>query len=514
VTIGQFKRPDAQMTIVLATIFAAFALNLWTCTIYPVPWLDEVMYTDPGIHLARGDGLTSGAWYNVYYGNFWFSNVPLPAILTAVWVKAFGDGLVAIRSLNYTLISGAAFLVWDSLRRWVPKGNPVLFITATGAFLFSESISTAYRSARPDAICILVSAALMRSAFLERRSIRLFALGALASIAPWAGLQLVVFTVLVLIICALKYRLVALSEICATIVGMSLGASTLLAFYLANDSLADFLISTVGSQHSSLGQFGQYMFLHDPRGTQRVMQAINDPVWFVSSDFSMAILVVLIVFVVVIDIRSPGIYGRSDIVVMCIVPFVVPYFIFAAGKYPTYYFWMGFSSSLILVWVNANVIVANKSLGVLRYAPCALLVMVGAVGLPLRLWEMSRYGDYPQMDAFVRDTVARGEWVYVSPEAYFSALDRASVVLSGGYVGSRLTPEIPDGQKSRISLIVTTPEREKEILGKVGGCWREVGKHFDNRPGDYEPLWIRGQRARIRLMVLGRSEAGCLPHLG
>src|SRR5438094_9437331 len=92
--------PRGQFLLVLGHVAVLFAINLSSIEVYPLVGGDEAGYTDPGINLALGNGLTSSAWPNVYWGKFWYSFPPLFPTLIAVCVTLFVVSLTLVRSLN------------------------------------------------------------------------------------------------------------------------------------------------------------------------------------------------------------------------------------------------------------------------------------------------------------------------------------------------------------------------------------------------------------------------------
>ncbi|SVD30864.1 uncharacterized protein METZ01_LOCUS383718, partial [marine metagenome] len=71
--------------VLIFLMFTIFILNIATATRYPVPWTDEVLYIDPAINLAEGNGFISTAWPSQSKEEFWASNSPLYPLLQAGW---------------------------------------------------------------------------------------------------------------------------------------------------------------------------------------------------------------------------------------------------------------------------------------------------------------------------------------------------------------------------------------------------------------------------------------------
>ena len=456
---------DLEIVIIVCIIIAVALINYKTVTLYPLVWLDEVMSLDPAVNLLSGRGFTSTAWYSVTFDNFWFGNTPLHSLLLTLWGKIFGLQLETERLFGHVISVFSVILIWISMRRLQIKSKTlkILFVLL---FLTEYAVAFAYRSGRPDAICLLITAALLCSSTIEAAQVRKMALALSAFLVPWAGLQLMVALVFgggVLWFASWCRR----ADVLAAGAGMVLGGLSLLAFYAANDSLFEFLKATIGSTHTLVGQAGALIVLGDEGLFGRLKPgALLETIL---QDHSQVILLTTICILAAFA-RSKDAY-RSSIVALGI-GLCFPLFMMVAGKYPLYYAWMGF-----VFMLAASLPLFEESMTDLRSASVAVIGIVAAiaVGLPLQL-SVAIYQrdqrDYSAVREYVGRHVRPGEWVYVTSPAYFAALEHGAFVLSGTYGGSsRSWPGIPIDQQKRITTIISSPQEFPTVRNIVGGDW-------------------------------------------
>ena len=151
--------------VVLAlSIFIIFILNITTVSHYPEPWVDEVMYIDPAINLAQGDGFTSSVWPSQSKDEFWASNSPLYSLLEAGWIKIFGFELIVTRVLSYIFGFISVIMIsvglenFNLVRSQTLRKNSIIFL------LMLFPIAYAYRIARPDVVCLLLTSSTFAAA--------------------------------------------------------------------------------------------------------------------------------------------------------------------------------------------------------------------------------------------------------------------------------------------------------------------------------------------------------------
>jgi hypothetical protein len=481
------RRAPQEVAVAACLVAAVCAVNFVTAELYPLAWLDECMYVDPAVNLLRHNGFTSSAWYDVVFGRFWFSNTPLYEALLFVWGKLFGDGFTALRSLNDVLISIAAMLLYWFASR---SGELRSFRSRLGFVLVSllgYGITYSYRSARPDAICAALSALLLLVSTLSDPRLRRSAVIAVAALFPWAGLQLVVATALMSGLIALCTGRRYLRTLLWVAAGVAAGGCLMLCFYAVTGHLMDFIISTVGSQHSLVGQLGQYVVYDDQRGIGRfallrILHAvIEDP----SSAVGLVTAGMLLASARVR--RSPEAVHRLAASIG--VGLLIPWGLFFAGKYPLYYTWIGLLPIWFLILAALDRISPLARLE--RSLAFGLLIVSLPIGWPFLVGSAVLAGsarDYTQVRRFVGQLVKPGEWTCISPSAYFAVVESGGVpFLCAQYATSRLAPNIPPEQRRRLSIILADPRTAAEIIDRLPGPWTETASM---KVAQKRPPWL------------------------
>jgi hypothetical protein len=93
-----------------------FVVNLITLERSPTVWRDEVMFTEPAVRFLQGHGFTATSWEASPQLPAVF-NGPLYSLLLIPWLKLWGIGPVATRSLGLGLGGLACFWLWRLCRR-------------------------------------------------------------------------------------------------------------------------------------------------------------------------------------------------------------------------------------------------------------------------------------------------------------------------------------------------------------------------------------------------------------
>ena len=471
----------AEFLLVLGLVAVLFAVNLATIQIYPMAWLDEAGYADPAINLARGYGLTSSTWYNVYWGKFWFSYPPLYPFLLASWISWLGVDFTTIRLFNVAVISGTALALWHYTRRC--GLFPSLFgrVVVVLLPLLGYGVSFTYRSARPDTLCALLAVLALNASLLSDRRWRWAALIAVGSLVPWAGLQLAAFAVIVGLLIALWWPREALRVFLPLGLGMGLGLVALLGFYAANDSLYGFVVATFGSYHTVVGQIAQLVLLHDVRSANhfRQLPLLLPAVVFQerSTVFAAAAAVLLLISLRRVTEGAAFKAGRFAVAAALAIPILME----LACKYSLYYTWTGLLTVGIATVACLELSPRLPALRPARRLAIGCLGLALLVGLPVQLGRA--YGeqaarDYDALRAYVRARVAPGDWVYISEPPYFAVVERGGVPVLAQYATSRLAPDIPEDQRRRIKLLIVRPDEVKDAIERLGGSWRPLGPPF------------------------------------
>jgi hypothetical protein len=472
----------AEFFLLSGLLALVFAINLATLEIYPMAWFDEAGYADPGINLALGNGFTSSTWNNVYWGEFWYSNSPLYPLLLAPWIRWLGVNFTSIRLFNVVLISGATIALWHYTVRSGLFPSLLGRIMVVLLPLLGYGVSFTYRSARPDTLCVLLAALALDASLLPDPRWRAAALIAIGSLVPWTGLQLAAFAVVLALLIGVWWPRQALRLFVPLCVGMGLGLIALLAFYLANNSLYEFIVATFASYHTIVGQIAQLIVLHDARGLDHLWQLpALLPAGVFEDRSSVFVFTAAILLLISLRHASDTVAfkaSRFAVIAAC----VIPIFMQLAGRYPLYYTWMSLLTVGIAAVASLEMSPPSRALLPTRRLAIGCIGLALVVGLPVQLtraYEERGARDYDAVRAYVRARVAPGDWVYVSDHPYFAVEERGAVAVLAQYARGRLAPGIPEDQRRRIKLLIVPPGEAKDAIERLGGSWVPSGPAFN-----------------------------------
>lgn len=477
--------------ISLSVLLAAFLLiNLATSAEVPTVYQDEVQLTDPAANLYLGNGFTSSAWSTQTKDTFWAGHGPLYSILLYCWMVLFGFGVVAVRSLNYVLMVGSGLMLWVSVRRLnlVPSaGNRVALIAL---LLLSYGLTFNYRTGRLDctAIALLAASGLAYSVQCTRMRCLLFS--AIGILLPMAGPQVVAYASMC---CALLLLYLGKSVVKVTVslaIGLVLGISFLYLLYTFNGVVDNFIDSLVSRSPMSKGLISKF-------APHKLSDDISVAFPFIlAKDISFPFLLASALTLAVYQARKARLSFYSPLSFGLTLAVSVPLAMFLLVHYPAYYSWMAFIPLAICVFSELSKI--DRSCwthGLIRVA-IGLLVVAGAIGLPLHL-TLATYDwhdrDYTVVEDLVKRNVTATDWVYCDYGAYYAAKKRAA-----GVILPRYLHVIRPHEKEKISVLIIDSRGLEEVQRKLGGGqWFDCG---DGLKPEIEGLF--GLRVNIGLLTL------------
>jgi len=462
---------------VAGLILVVLALNLATGDRCPAVWIDEAAYTDPAWNLHLGHGFTSSAWYAQGPDEFWAGNVPLHSALLYLWTSVFGVSVLAVRAMNYVLISISAVVLWLAVKRLGLVPRPPYRIALVALLLSGFGICFSYRSGRPDAICILLASAAALAYSIPNRTARLATVAALGALFPIAGLQLVVYAALLCLLLLPWLRWGYFAEAVALATGCLAGIGLLFVFYSYHGVWAEFLASTIG-RHSAGGAEG----LLGRFGGLRIPGGVKDPSF---------VLVMLAVFTLAVGTGMRWRFAwRSPLGLAIAIGVGMPILLYAMrGQYPCYYAWMTYVPVCICLCSALASGPPVLPVDVGRIKAPALLGPACLVGLPLVLamtavqWNDR---DYRRIEDLVQRELQPNDIVYCDGAAYYAVKEKARVE-----TGQRHLQAMKPWQKARISALVIDPAQLETVRQIVGGQWRPCGQPL--QPSPTTPWKIRSE---------------------
>jgi hypothetical protein len=471
----------SEFLVVLGIVAALFSINLATAEIYPMAWLDEAGYSDPAINLARGNGFTSSAWYNVYWGKFWCSYPPLYPLLLAGWIRWLGVNFTVIRSFNLAVISGTAIALWYYAVRsgFFPIARARIAIILLP--LLGYGVSFTYRAARPDTLCVLLAVLALNASLIADWRWRRAALAFVGILMPWAGLQLPAFAIVAALLIGLWWPRQAMTHFPPLGLGIALGGLALFGFYAVNGSLYEFFAATVGSLHTIVGEIAHLVLLHDPRGVDHLRELPSLLPAVVFQDRSTVFLSTAAILLLIALRRLVGTAAFKATGFAVTAAFLVPILMEIAGTYWLYYTWMGLLTVGLAVIASLEWSPQSAAPVPARGVAIGCVALALVVGLPVQLtraYAQDAARDYDAVRAYVRDRVAPGDWVYVSDHPYFAVVEQGAVGVLAQYATSRLAAGIPEDQRQRIKLLIVDPDDLKAAFERLGGSWLPSGPAF------------------------------------
>jgi hypothetical protein len=382
---------------------------------------------------------------------------------------------------NVVLISGTAIALWHYTVRSGLFPSMLGRIMVVLLPLLGYGVSSTYRSARPDTLCILLAALALNASLVPDRHWRAAALIAIGSLVPWTGLQLAAFAVVLALLIGIWWPRQALRVFLPLGVGIGLGLIALLGFYLANDSLYEFIAATFASLHTIVGEIAHLVLLHDQRGLNhfRQLPALLPAVVFEDRSSVFVSTAAVLLLISLRHASDTVAFKASRFAVTA--AFVIPILMELAGNYWLYYTWMGLLTVGIAAVASLELSPPSPALLPVRRIAIGCIGLALLVGLPVQLtraYQERGARDYDALRAYVRTRVAPGDWVYVGDQPYFAVVERGAVPVLALYATSRLAPGIPEDQRRRIKLLIVRPDEVKAAIERLGGSWVPSGPAF------------------------------------
>jgi len=478
------RRERAIVVVACATLLT---LNLATATRFPIPWLDEVMFADPAANLLFGKGFTSCTWpLQPCDAGFWAGYPPLYPALLFVWMRFFGFGPVAVRSLDYVLVVVGVLALWLAVARLrliaAPRGR--LWLVAL--LLLGYGMVFDYRSARVDCLGFTVVAAIVLASSIHASRPRCAVIALLALLPPLIGLQMLLYAVLMTALLALYRGRELRRELLSGAAGLAAGTAALYALYSAAGVWPSFVSDTIRS-HSLAGRGVNLTGLAATLGEygRNFGGVLKDP--------SFLVLLVIAIAIAARRRQRGEAVVRSPLGFALAVAAVIPIALFLTGVYPVYYSWMTYvplSVGVCCAVPAARPQTRPTAVETSDVTPAGL-VLACAVGLPLVLtWMAVDWADrdYGRVEAALRDTITANDRVYVDYSAYYVVKPRAAAVFTDH------SPRLTRAQAATIDTLIISPAQLDGVVGALGGHWRASGPRIRSRGGRDTRVSIWGPR--------------------
>ena len=432
---------------VLLSVF--FIINLFTVDKFPCVSQDEVMFTDPAANLYLGNGFTSSAWFFQGREEFWAGNLPLYSFLVYCWIKLFGFSLTAVRSFNYVLITGSALFLWLGIIRLRLLKLPWIRILAIAVILSGYGVGICYSFGRYDALNIFFCATAFFVFSLQSSKIRYLLLIIIGAFTVLSGIHLIIFGALICLILLLFVGTKFFFESVSLAVGMLIGLGLLIAFYLFNGVLDDFITSVEFLRSFSAGNLPK--------------------------DASLPFLYLAALLMLIRQIFVRHFKWQSTLTYSLVVGLIIPSVMLMAGRFPTYYTWMVYIPLAIGICSNIETIKLPMRSPICQVT-LGLLLVASLMGFPLQKFSATNYWqdrDYEQVESLVQKYVSEQDWVYTDFGAYYAAKKITNKVFISVYEGA-----MSEEEKAKINTIISAPKNSKRVQSFFGGTWQEVEENI------------------------------------
>lgn len=313
--------------IALSALF--FLINIMTLNWYPLPWVDEVLFSDTPINVVLTGKWFSTAWRYTYS--------PLHAFLLIPWIWCFGISHTAVTSLNIVIAFLLCILMLQSLINAKIIKSIWSLIIFLSMFWGASTISWIFRMGRPDVLAMLFSFLVVVEIlniiqFNKKKYIRLFLFSLLLFTSSISSLPFILFLLLVLFISQTQYRNILLQQAMTFATACLFGFFLISAFYWFHDCLLIYLARFITSSATITGE--------NPFLT-RIIDAyqINKEALTLS---------IVNIFVITLFIYKKRFAFKSINVIFLFSCLLIPLIMTLAGRFPVYYSWLFFLPTLVL----------------------------------------------------------------------------------------------------------------------------------------------------------------------
>ena len=418
-------------------------LNFASIEIFPIVWVDEVMFTDPAVNLALDGKFVSTAWPTQSDKLVWASNAPLYSLLLGGWIKLFGFTIASVRSMNIVFASAAIILFVDALRQARIVTSPLLLSAFVLALLLDYGLVLNYRAGRYDGVGILLVAIAAWSAI--RPGLIYLAIFSLACVAiPAAGVHVAVGAALALIILLVVFGAPALRMTITGLTSLAAGTGLLLAVFHYYGVLGVFLDAAKWLRSIVSGS------------------APKDPSFW---------LIVMAATVQMVRLRYLSWWDDRRLLFLAVLGLLLPVSLHTLGRFPTYYTWMSVLPLCALIFALFELEFRRVGLwkGIVVWG---LMGLACAAGLPLQIgsgifWSKSR--SYAEVKNIVRN-LKPTDVVVCDPAAYYAVRPVAAKTYTVAYLAAERW--MSKQERDAVSVLVIPPDQFDFISKLIGGNWR------------------------------------------
>lgn len=456
-----------EVGVALIITLVLLAMDFGSFAVYPTSWCDEVSFAEPAINLATQGNFETAVWPAQPAGTFWTANTPLYPVVLAGWVKCFGQSLLAVRSLNYLLISIASLGIWFLARRFQLSSKPNVRLLLIPLVHLGYGVSFAYRSCRPDILGLIIFIAYACSLGCSKPA-RRYVLCAVCGIAAvWTGPQL---GLLIGIGAIMAWRLgwIRTQDVFATAAGGFVGIASFVCLLLLNHALPNFMASL------ALGRTGGVGVILSPK--VKAWRSITSYI----DDYSLPSLLAVSAYFILRGWKLFDRLTRQRIVFLGVLILIIPALLNATSKYGYYYSYMVYVPACLL-----TALTFDRTRGAERgFHGSPTWILAGAcaaammIGMPTRLFislTQIHFSPRDQVEETLRRHVRKNDIVLAENAAFFETKSITPRVFGELYYRFG---KLSDMEKSTITVLVIYPQDFENYATAIGGKWVTEGEPF------------------------------------
>lgn len=410
---GKTGLNDSNLLIVIGISLFFVMLNLVTLEWTPLPWIDEISYSDYSVNFVLDSEWRTTAWFGDKNNEAYSVYPPLYQFVLVPWIWLFGVSPLACRSLNVILAFISCLVIYRVMKKANLINSKLILICFLLLFWGADLFSWMYRNGRVDILNMLCTTCFF-SCFYN------YLLGSSSKwwLVFWSflvfisGIQACPFIAGVLIILLLfdrKIRAKTIKALFLFLGGSFFGLFGLSLLFGLQGHLLSFYYRTFFFSSSLkkiavtlLPYFADVLNIKVAEITSKLVVSESDPFSHKLLEAYMANVEYLIVSAINILAFSYIIYKKrlklkSQEGILGLIVFLIPLIMGLAGRFSPYYTWMCYIPAILyMVYLCARF--SNK---LLLFIYTGMTCLIVTLGLPKVLCTADK-DSYSNVESFIR----------------------------------------------------------------------------------------------------------------
>lgn len=425
--LRKINRNPVGIAILLALLFAL--LNILTLNWYPLPWIDEICFTDTPVNVVLQKEWVSTVWK--------YSYNPLHAFLLIPWLYLFGISHLAVTSINVVF----SFILFILLSSYLYKKKIIVSFWAMMLYTFvfwnASNFSWNFRCGRVDPLIMIFTFLVVKECFEFKKYaaathlmfFRYFIYSLLLFLSGVPSLPVVGSMIVLLYIVQAEHRKIILKLGTISLIAFALGFGLICVFYGINHNIKNYLYSfTYYNTNTNLD-------IVDSK--THIFRILNS--YLINREALILGISNLLIFLHVFRSGRNSEKFTADnhnLPVFLLLIMSVPVIMTLAGRYQIYYSWMFFLPVLIL----SLYFFGHLKSRLIRTSLIMVYVYCIAAGLPKSLLETDRQAMEKMDEFFSRQSIEQDTYVISDFLPYYQLRQKTKNL----YIPVMYNPLIPD----------------------------------------------------------------------